>query len=504
MPLLWFGIFKEPLNKKVIAQEGIFNIGEWKMEETKQHYQEVFNQIMTAIKQGKTDEINYTVPFKAPFSGNSYTYYKQLQNAQQSAYCAYLSINDFDILSASPELFFQLENNHITVRPMKGTIGRGLTYEQDMKHKTWLANSKKNQYENQLTADLMKQELEAIALKDSITYFDEYRVEKYPTVYQMTTGLSAKVIPDISVMDIFKTLFPCGSIAGVPKQSGIKMIQELEQSPREVYCGAIGYITPKKEAIFNVPIRTVWIDQQNQLAHYGAGGAITKNSVADEEYNEVLTKTEILKLKQPDFSLLETIGLHNGEYRLLHEHLERLKRSAEYFDISLDIQAVKQKLHLIQDRHATEQWRVRLTVEKQGKFTADISPLILDDRIQTIRISESPIDKHNPFFYHKTTFRQIYDVFKAEKETCFDVLLWNDRQEVTEFTIGNIVVELDGELYTPPIACGVLPGTYRNFLIKENVIKERSILLSELGKCTNIWLINSVRGWVSVNMTKDH
>src|SRR5699024_7354815 len=193
------------------------------------------------------------------------------------------------LIRSSTELFFHVKNDEITVRPMKGTAKRGLTSEADIMQKKFLQQSDKNRLENTLITALMRKELEKVTKNNSTQIIDEFRVEKYPTVYQMTTGIRGKVKEELSIVDIIKALFPCGSISGVPKPFSLQLIKNIEDTPREVYCGAIGYITPNKEAIFNVPIRTVWIDHLQQKAFYGAGGAITKNSDMQEEYEEFMT-----------------------------------------------------------------------------------------------------------------------------------------------------------------------------------------------------------------------
>ncbi len=497
MPLLWFGVF-DGVRNETIPQKAPFQIGEWQMQASKVDYEKKFNKIMDAIHIGETKQINYTVPFQAKFTGDTYTYYEQLKNAQSAHFSAYLSLGNFDILSASPELFFQMDDGNLTVRPMKGTIHRGKTYEEDVQLRNWLISSKKNKLENQLIIEHMREEMADIVHKESMHMIDPYRVEKYPTVYQMTSGLTGKVLPDLSVMDVLQSLFPCGSIAGVPKKASLDIIRSLEDRPREVYCGAIGYMTPDMEAVFNVPIRTVWVDHQTETAHYGAGGAITKNSSCDEEYQEVLTKTNVLTWKETVFDLLETLGLYDGEYIVLEEHLERLKKSATYFDIPIEMGRVQKKLNAIRQEHPTGNWRVRLTVNNHGEKLACF-PLPATGA-QVIRLAKQAIDKENLYLYHKTTHREFYETYKQNACDVFDVLLWNEAGEITECTIGNIVVKLNGEFYTPPVSCGLLPGTFRAHLLRVGMIKERVILKDVLEQCTGIWLINSVRKWVEVSI----
>lgn len=503
MPLLWFGVFDKPLrtlpeNKSSEA----FRLGNWEMAISKSQYETDFLQVMAAIEAGTTEQINYTVPFRAPFTGDAHAYYEQLKTAQESDYCAYLSFDTYSILSASPELFFHLKDNEITVRPMKGTAKRGKTMIEDEQQYTWLLTSEKNRLENQLITDLMTKELENVSVPATIKQIDSFRIEKYPTVFQMTSGVTGTVRPNLSVTEIIQSLFPCGSISGVPKQASLALISNLEKRAREVYCGSIGYITPEREALFNVPIRTVWMDHKENTAYYGAGGAITRKSTLEEEYAEVLTKTNVLTWKQPDFHLLETSVIENGVCFLLEEHLQRLQASATYFNIEVNILAIHSRLAKLARQHSAGIWRVRLTVDQTGKETIDIQPQTATPD-SYIALAKEPICRDNLFLYHKTTFRSFYESAEQHKDKKINplsVLLWNDNEEITECTIGNIVLENDGQYYTPPATSGLLPGTFRAKLLQDGLLKEKNIHKSEVTPNSRLWLINSVRKWVRVTL----
>ncbi|MEI3606428.1 bifunctional chorismate-binding protein/class IV aminotransferase [Pseudogracilibacillus sp. SE30717A] len=502
MPLLWFGLFESPKSPFSHKEES-FSVSDWTFNQTKDEYSQSFNLIQQAIERGETDQINYTGHFQTPFSGCAYTFYNQLKSAQQANYCAYMDLENIQVLSASPELFFQVKNGKLIARPMKGTVHRGKTWKDDAINRQWLAASEKNKLENDLITELMIEEFKKVVEQPSIKVVDQHNVEKYPTVYQMTSTIQGDIQEKVSIIDILTTLFPCGSITGVPKQVAIDLIADLEKSPRGVYCGAIGYITPNNEAVFNVPIRTVVIDKKKHLASYGAGGGITANSNMEEEFNEVLTKAKVLHYKQETFSLLETIGLINGQYLVFDEHLKRLKSSAAYFDFPIDLQSIKHELICVKNKCKTGKWRVRLVVDREGDFQIEPQRLVSPMNHNVI-LAKKPIDSENVFHYHKTTNRTIYERFSKEDNCTYDVLLWNKNDEVTEFTTGNIVVEQEGELITPPVACGLLPGTYRERLIKKGIIKVRKILINDLHSCSKIWLINSVREWVPVQLFRNN
>lgn len=496
MPLLWFGIYNKTRAPSSLPRAH-FSISEWQLTQSRDDYEKVFQKIKEAIERGETEQVNYTVKFEADFSGSALPYYDQLKRAQQGSYSAYLNTGKDEILSASPELFFHAKNDVVTVKPMKGTIHRGKTYEEDLRNLHWLKTSEKNKMENELILSLMRNELKNVATEESIRIVKRYEVEKYPTVYQMTSTIQGTVRQKFSAIDILKNLFPCGSISGVPKQTTMDLIAQLEKNARDVYCGAIGYITPENEAIFNVPIRTVAIDRRVGKASYGAGGAITIDSELGEEYKEVLTKAKILREKREPFELIETFGLINRQYIVFEEHLKRLQHSAAYFDFPIDIDLIKKKLLQYKKEYVEGKWRLRLLVDENGKESWEVYPLEETDSVKA-SLAKTPIDKLDPFLYHKTTNRKIYNEKLKEIDGASEALLWNGDREITEFTIGNVVVDWKGRLLTPPLECGLLPGTFRERLLQEGVIEEEKIYLDQLNECTFIWLINSVRKWVPV------
>src|SRR5690625_2031755 len=498
-PLLWFGIFSKKSTFPSVKQQS-FETSSWEMQEDESDYRLAVQKVLDSIHQGELEQLNYTVRFKASFSGCPYSYYESLKRAQQADYCAYLHINHQHILSISPELFFHYDQEKLTLKPMKGTKERGITYEVDKQKKRSLFTSPKERHENDLITQLMIDELNCFAEREHIHLRDQYAVRTYPTVHQMTTTIEADVKEACRFSELVTQLFPCGSIAGTPKITALERISDLECEPRGVYCGAIGFITPDNEAIFNVPIRTVSINDTTREALYGAGGAITKHSNVDDEYQEVLTKTNVLHYDAPDFCLIETFLLTNGSYFLYDEHMRRLEQSATYFQFSFSREEIGRKLHNVRAKHQDGSWRVRLTINERGESEIDIEKLknLASNRV---RLAKKPVEKDDIFLYHKTTERSIYERHApTEDEPYFDVLLWNEQNEVTEFTVGNIVVELDGTLVTPPVTSGLLRGTFREHLIRRGTIQERIIYVDDLIRCTNIWFINSVRKWVRVTL----
>jgi para-aminobenzoate synthetase / 4-amino-4-deoxychorismate lyase len=500
IPLIWFGIFSNP-EHEILSSAGEYSVGEWKPSITMDEYNQAITSIKKSIQAGITYQTNYTIRLQSPFNGDGLAYYNRLKKAQNSNYCAYIHTGDHSIVSASPELFFHLDNGKITTRPMKGTIQRGTSSEEDAANAIWLLHSEKNRAENLMIVDLLRNDLGMIAKSGSVNVEKIFEIEKYPTVHQMTSTISAQVSETTNIVDIFKALFPCGSITGAPKISTMNIIAEIENEPREVYCGAIGYITPNQEAIFNVPIRTVLIDHQTGSAVYGVGGGVTWDSTSEGEYHEILAKAKLLEENPSEFQLLESLLLDNGDYFLLEEHVNRLENSAQYFGFPFEEERLKKCLHnyTVLNQHGLI--KVRLLLAKNGVFTIEGQPITQQDTMLKVSIAKEPVDKSNIFLYHKTTNRGIYATFQKQMPSeAFDILLWNSEGEITEFTNGNVVLEIDGNLWTPPVRCGLLAGTFRDRLVEQGEINEKVLTHSDLKKATKIWFINSVRKWRQVQL----
>ncbi|MBT2717432.1 aminodeoxychorismate synthase component I [Bacillus sp. ISL-57] len=501
MPLLWFGIFDKPEEEIPEKMTGAFNLAEWQSETDSNAYRSGFQRIKSEIKKGNTYQVNYTMRLQSQFEGDDFAFFERLKRAQRSNYSAYLNVGSHRILSASPELFFRWEDGQLITRPMKGTVKRGTTLKGDQLNAEWLAASEKNQAENYMIVDLLRNDLGMIAEPGSVEVPQLKAIEKYPTVWQMTSTITADTNPGTTIIDIFKALFPCGSITGAPKIKTMEIIADIENSPREVYCGAIGFITPESEAVFNVPIRTVVIDKETGKAEYGVGGGITWDSELSEEYDEAFLKAKLLTVERPAYKLLESIKLSDGEYYLLNDHIDRMKQSAEYFDYRFSESYLRDRLQKYAEiNHGTLQ-KVRVLLHENGELEVSgqaIKPL--DPEFKAI-LAEVQISTANPFLFHKTTNRDVYESFQTNNPDFQDVLLWNEEGFITEFTNGNVVVKINGDLYTPPVESGLLAGTFRQELIRKKEIKVKNISKADLNNAEEIWFINSVRGKLKVNLT---
>ena len=492
-PLLWFGLYQQPEIVELAESIAEFNL-DWRPTITQEQYNSAIAKIKHYISCGDTYQVNYTTRLEAEFMGDPWQYFLGLAAAQQADYGAYLELPNFTICSASPELFFTLDGSEVVSRPMKGTAARGYTLTGDRAVAQWLQNSAKNQAENVMIVDMIRNDLARIARLSTVEVSSLFEVEQYPTLWQMTSTVKAQT--KASLPEIMQALFPCASITGAPKPSTMRIIQELEPKPRKIYTGTIGYISPKNQAQFNVAIRTVLLDRVRNKAEYGVGGGIVWDSASASEYEECQIKARVLLSKIQQFDLIETmLWTPESGYFLLDYHLQRLQDSALYFDYSLDLDLITKKLIAVANGLKDYSHKVRLLVNQQGKIKIESSPFMAEPKTLNLAIADRPVDTNNPFLYHKTTNRSVYQQFQQSNTSHDDLILWNERQEVTETCIYNLVVQKDGELLTPPVECGLLPGTMRAYLLEQQKIKEAVIKLADIQQCEAIYLINSVRKW---------
>jgi para-aminobenzoate synthetase/4-amino-4-deoxychorismate lyase len=497
-PLLWFGLYPKP---DVIELPSPYTARanasfQWVPSISHRAYDQAISQIKTFIADGETYQVNYTFRLCGPFTGDPWEFFLTLIQAQQADYAAYIDTGRYIVCSASPELFFQLNGRQLLARPMKGTAARGRTMDEDNAIARWLKHSEKNRAENVMIVDMIRNDMGRIADIGSVHATRLFDIERYPTLWQMTSTVTATT--DASLCNIMAALFPCASITGAPKPRTMKIIADLETTPRSIYTGCIGFMAPGRISQFNVAIRTVLIDRDTGDAEYGVGGGILWESESGDEYMECKIKARVLGVRQPRFSLLESmLWTPDDGYFLLHDHLRRLSDSAAYFSIAFDLEQVREKLAELAASHSDSPHKVRLLVAQDGEVSGRSSPLNGSNETRPVRLglASAPVDSSNPFLYHKTTNRQVYDDARNACSECDDVILWNEKGEITESCVGNIVVLLDGKMVTPNVSCGLLPGTFRARLIDDGKIAEGIVKVGDLTRSKHIFVINSVRKW---------
>lgn len=492
LPLAWFGVYNGPDPAIPEARATAYRLGAWEPLVSEEAYRAAFAAIRERIAAGDTYQVNYTFPMRAPFMGAPFAWFEALCAAQCADFSAYLDTGRFQVLSVSPELFFELEGDRLTTRPMKGTRPRGRWCEEDMRLARELRASEKEQAENVMIVDLLRNDMGRVSAPGSVQVDRLFEVERYETVWQMTSTITSRT--GASVPEIFAALFPCGSVTGAPKIETSRIIHNLEPYPRGVYCGAVGWWGPGHRARFNVAIRTAVTDVARGEAYYHVGSGVTWDSAAGAEYQECLQKARVLDTARPDFALLETL-LWDGVFHLLDGHLQRLRDSAAYFDFPCDEADVRDALAKCVHGVAGPS-RVRLTLPRAGAARAEAQPLPPPRRFR-VGWAACAVDSGEVFLYHKTTHHAAYEAARAARPDCDDVILFNARGEITESTIANIVIEAEGgRLLTPALDCGLLPGVMRADLIAQGKIAEACLLREDLARARRFWLINSVRGWI--------
>ncbi|MER2528323.1 MAG: aminodeoxychorismate synthase component I [Candidatus Competibacter denitrificans] len=502
LPLLWFGLYDR---MATVADRTTgttqpppappYSVGTWEAAVDETAYAAAVARIRNYLAEGDTYQVNYTFPLQACFAGDARALFNELAAGQPTDHAALIDTGRFAICSVSPELFFALDGEQLITKPMKGTAARGRTLAEDEAHSNGLRQSKKNRAENVMIVDMLRNDLGRIAQTGSVAVPRLFDIERYPTLLQMTSTVTART--QASVVDILASLFPCASITGAPKVRTMQIIHELEKHPRGIYSGAIGFIGPQRQARFNVAIRTVLIDRERQQARYGVGGGLVWDSTAGDEYAECLLKARVLTQRRPAFQLLESLLWEpDSGYFLLPAHLQRLADSAVYFNVPLDRSAIEATLS---ERALTLQTvsKIRLLVNQDGTFAVEVQPLIHPAPPLPLRIglARTPVDSNTIWLYHKTTQREFYQAARASRPDCDEVILWNERGELTEASLANLILDLDGEWVTPPVSSGLLAGTYRGWLLAIGQIRERILTAADLRAARGIGLINSVRRW---------
>lgn len=459
------------------------------------------------IRAGDIYQLNFTAPFQVRLRGDAAALYARLRGRQPVEYGAFIHWREGRrILSFSPELFFSVERDgearKIEARPMKGTAPRGRTTREDRERAEWLHKDAKNRSENLMIVDLVRNDLGRLCEYGSVEARDLFAVERYPTVWQMTSTVTGMLRRDVGLAQIFRALFPCGSITGAPKVRAMQLAAKVEDGPRGVYTGAVGYFSAER-SVFSVAIRT--LELEGGLGKMGVGGGIVIDSDSREEFRECLLKARFLTATAEEwpeeFSLIESLLWRDGGYPLMESHLDRLVDSAAYFDFHCVRDAARAALLEHVRGFGDERARkVRLLMDADG--AARISSDVLSDAggvvpTARVRIAAERTDPQDRMLFHKTTHRRVYDqAFRAASEAGFDEALFlNTRSEVTEGAISNVFVEKNGRWLTPPVECGLLAGVYRRHLLETREDVEESVLFAEdLRSADAVYLCNAVRG----------
>ena len=519
LPLVWFGLSDAPSRTRPldaagpraaaaftstgpvpgVAEDGPPSAYEARWEPgwtSAQHHADVAR-VRERIACGDTYQCNLTVRMRGHVDGDPLSLYRDLALGQRGAYNAYLDLGRFVIVSASPELFFSRSGDELLLRPMKGTARRGRDLAEDRRRAATLRTSAKERAENVMIVDLVRNDVARVADVGGVRVPALCRVERYETVFQLTSDVTARLRSGVGLGELFRALFPSGSVTGAPKASTMALIRELETTPRGVYCGAIGIVGPPATPVrarFNVAIRTAVVDRDSGEAVYGVGGGITWGSNAEAEHAEVVAKTAVLHHRHEDFELLETMryspdrGLRNRD-----RHLRRLADSAEYWGFRFDPSTITEALstRLV----GCGPSRVRLRLCRDGAVAIDVGNLpSTSTGLVCLAVDTEAVDSRCRWLFHKTSLRAPYDRRRHRHGGVDEVVMINERAELTEVTRANLAVRLEGRWWTPPLSSGCLPGVERARLLDLGRLSERVLHLPDLDRTEGIAVFSSLRG----------
>ena len=493
--LAWFGLYPADQVRRGIEPPDAFHPHSpavWQSDLDEATFARGITAIRERIAAGETYQVNYTHRLRAEAGADAWSLFLDRLLIQPVPHAAFLDMGDTAVCSWSPELFFHQHGRRVVCRPMKGTA-------RPQSDPGELSGSGKNRAENIMIVDMIRNDLGRVAIPGTVRADRLFEVEDYSTVQQMTSTVTAET--DTDWAGVFGALFPCASVTGAPKVHTMGIIRELEPSPRGVYTGSIGFALGPRDAAFNVAIRTAVLDRPGRAMEYGVGSGVVWDSVAADEWEECARKSSMLKKDAPAFDLLETLRwTPEAQYVHLDHHLQRLLNSAEFWGFHVKEEAVRAAL-----RHASSTWsltpmRVRLLAGRQGVIRVEGTPFApAPERIRAV-LDDRPVPTSDPLLYHKTTARAVYDQARARHPDAEDVLLWNAAGHACEFTIGNLVAEIDGRLLTPPVPHGLLPGVRRALDLAAGKILEAAIPMADLKRSTVIYRINSLRGWIPVDL----
>jgi para-aminobenzoate synthetase / 4-amino-4-deoxychorismate lyase len=498
-PLAWFAAFPqaslaptiepgEPVRVRDVERRGGWD---W--------YAAHVDHVRDAIAAGDVYQINLTDRLHALLEGETIDLYARMAHAQRGPFNAYLELGDFTVVSASPELFFEASGHTVTARPMKGTVARAPRPADDHAAAEWLSHSPKDRAENVMIVDLLRNDIGRVANVGTVRVPELFSLERYETVWQLTSTVQGDIDPSVRLVHLFDALFPCGSVTGAPKVSAMHHIAQMERWPRGVYCGTIGLLRPmvpgevRPHATFNVAIRTAVVTSDGSV-EYGAGGGITTDSSGDAENRELQAKAAVLTTDRPEFELLETIRVEHGVPMHLALHLDRVETSAHHFGFRFDRSSVEALLRETAAKDPGEPHRLRLLVARDGACTTTFDPLDRSPARVTVCLADTAVRSDDVFTCHKTTNRAVYDDATAAHPAADDVVLWNERGEVVETCRANIVYRIDDDWFTPPLTSGGLAGIGRHALLASGCLTERVLTVEELAAVHEVHVVSALRG----------
>jgi para-aminobenzoate synthetase/4-amino-4-deoxychorismate lyase len=488
-------------------QAGVMNVSESLSEE---RFCADIKSIQEYVLSGDTYQINHTYRIHGNTYGSPLALYSRLRDRQPGRFGAFIEHEERYLLSQSPELFIARDGDTLKAMPMKGTASALLGKAAD------LSEDPKNQAENVMIVDLLRNDLSRISLPGTVTVPNLFEVARHGDVLQMTSTVEGQIKPEVNLFEIFQAIFPCGSVTGAPKKRSMEIIQELEPEERGYYCGALGWLDPSGNFAFSVPIRTVEIaqDRYSHASHFslGIGAGITHDSDAAQEWQECRIKAAFLMDLTSATGLFETIAISKGEALRLQDHLQRMQASAQALRIPFNM-ALAQSLiassSLSLDQNLSH--RLRLDLSPTGELS--VATAVIHSPQEPVKLfwakdilpGDVTMFSGDALLRHKTTNRTLYDQAwqKAVQMGGFDALFINEQGLVTEGGRTSIFVKPQGssEWLTPPVSAGLLPGVMRAALLVDPAInaREANLTIKDVSMADEIMLSNALRGAIKAH-----
>ena len=512
-PLAWFGVFDAPCRiasgvcresretGRSLPPPGI----ELSALPDYEGYRLALEQIASSIAAGDTYQVNYTF-FRSLVSAVPAPHlYLHLRRSQPVPFSACIDTGGVQILSFSPELFFERRGRGVVLRPMKGTAARDANPIIDRGVADALGKDPKNRAENLMVVDMLRNDLGRVCVPATVKVSRLFQVETHPTLHQMTSTIQGRLREGVGLSGLMRALFPCGSVTGAPKIRTMEIIDDLESSPRGVYCGALGFAGPGGRAVFSVPIRTLQRSGLRSPWWYGVGSGIVADSDSRQEWDECRVKCAFLTVPHRQYELVESL-LWDGCYRSREGHLRRMEASAAALGFCFSRAGICCALRQLARTTLLrgQRYKVRILLQRNGVVDTECERLE-SEQSNRVLIERHPVDAGEPLLYHKTTWRPWYAdaADRIRSGECFDVLFCNRQQQLTEGSRSTLFIRRGAMLYTPPVACGLLNGTLRQRLLDAGTCREAILHPRDLVACDEIFCGNSVRGLVSVRFVSD-
>ncbi len=507
-PLAWFGLFEDYalLEPDAVAAQLPDAKGAWlgdiRPGVTRQEYDRAFAKVQDYILAGDIYQANLTFGAHAAHAGHPLALYAAIRDRAKAGYGGVVFDGSNWILSFSPELFFAMKEGRITAKPMKGTAARVKDAAADLLVQTEMLNDPKQRAENLMIVDLLRNDLSRVAEQGSVKVPELFHVETYPTIHTMTSTVTAQVKDGLDAVDVLRQVYPCGSITGAPKIRAMEIIDELETDQRGIYCGSIGRIDASGDAAFNVAIRTLFIDMDQETLSIGLGSGIVADSIGGDEWRECLAKGRFAEVNAGEHQgvevdLIETMAFdpERGIIRL-EAHLERMKASAAALEFEFDRHVARNTIQAI-TFHQDQPAKVRLMLSRSGAIAIELQPMP-QPMTEPVQVALTPMTA-NPQDYrlhHKTSDRSVYAAPDIDSKA--HPLFHDADGYLTEGAIWTLFVERDGKLLTPPLMRGVLPGILRGQLIASGDAIEADLQAGDLD--SGFYLGNSLRGLVKAKL----